>query len=151
MNEMIIYKESSKSKLIAAYRQYLRDELNIKIEEENARNNSKKRLVNKYTNLKRPEIDSNPISWNKFRRLPKSAIVVHLFMEGCNPDYVSNFVMEKESAAKDLKGAIFCFHSKGKDSKKGFHWCNSKCCESYKHQTYTRFFTKGVKINDSSV
>jgi hypothetical protein len=151
MNDMIIYKESSKSNLIAAYKQYLRDNINAKIKKENKKNNGKKQLVTKYTQLKRPEIDGKSISWTKFKKQPKSLIVVHIFMEGCDPAYVSSFVMEKKPALSEIKGAVFCYHAKSKDSVKGFHWCNPNCCESLEKRKHTRYLTKGVKVNDASI
>ena len=151
MNDMIIYKESSKSNLIAAYKQYLRDKINAKIEKQNKKTKGNKPLVGKYTKLKRPEVEGTSMSWNKFKKLPKALIVVHLFMEGCDPNYVSSFVMEKKPALSEIEGAVFCYHAKGKDSVKGFHWCNPNCCDSLEKRTHTRYLINGVKVDDLTV
>tara|TARA_B100000287_G_scaffold376708_1_gene378023 strand:- start:354 stop:665 length:312 start_codon:yes stop_codon:yes gene_type:complete len=71
------YAKLNKSQLIDAYRIWL---------EENKRFSKNKRKEGKYPH---PIINGEKYSWRQFERLPRDAILVFIFTEGCDIKYLS--------------------------------------------------------------
>ena len=44
--------------------------------------------------LRRPKINGEVMAWRQFNRLPKAVVVVHIYMDGVNPDYLKNYLQE---------------------------------------------------------
>lgn len=76
-----LFKKYPKSSIINAYKQYLKD------------NNRFRKKNDGYgtdggNGLERPLIGNIHNSWGDFGKLPKAAIIVHAFTEGCDTDYL---------------------------------------------------------------
>jgi len=77
MNIEEVYEKLNKSTLIKVYRNYMRE------------NNKFSKHPTKEGPLMQPEINGEKMSWADFRRLPRDAILVHVFTQGCNLEYIS--------------------------------------------------------------
>ena len=44
--------------------------------------------------LKRPRINGEITAWRQFNRLPKAVVVVHIYMDGVNPEYLKSYLEE---------------------------------------------------------
>jgi len=78
MNIQEVYDSMNKSLLIKIYRQWLHD---------NEKFSKNQKKEGKYPH---PIINKEKYSWADFRRLPRDAILVHIFTEGCNLEYISS-------------------------------------------------------------
>lgn len=52
--------------------------------------------------LRRPKINGEVIAWRQFRRLPKAVVVVHIYMDGVNPDYLRNYLESQPPPKPDI-------------------------------------------------
>ena len=120
---IVIFKQTSKSDLIKGYREWLR---------QNKKWGTRKEGFKQVSDLKRPKINNVHMSWTEFRRLPKESIVVHIFTEGCNAEFLTalkeaGFYTKPTPLAKKPHSR-FVYYPKGPNQKKGYHWCEKKCC-----------------------
>ena len=46
---------------------------------------------------KRPVINGEVIAWRQFDRLPKEAVIVFVFTEGCDTEYILEYMKEREN------------------------------------------------------
>jgi hypothetical protein len=98
MNDVEIYTNLPKSTLIKVYRHMLEEKKLLSPTHNNGYGINK----SKGPCLRRPKIDGKIVAWRQFNRLPKAAVVVHIYMDGVNPDYLKAYL--KEHLGFDITG-----------------------------------------------
>lgn len=92
MNDVEMYMKMPKSTLIKIYRHMLNEKGLYAPKNNNGFGINK----SKGPCLRRPKIDNKIVSWRQFNRLPKQVVIVHIYMDGINPDYLKNYLGEEE-------------------------------------------------------
>ena len=90
MNDVEMYTKLHKGTLIKIYRHMLleKEMFAPKHNDGGGVNKSQPRC------LRRPKINGEVMAWRQFNRLPKAVVVVHIYMDGVNPDYLKNYLQE---------------------------------------------------------
>lgn len=132
---IMIFKDTNKGNLIRGYREWLR---------QNKKWGTKKEGFKTISNLQRPKINDVYISWKAFGNLPKESIIVHVFTEGCDAEYLNalqeaGFYNKVVPLARKTHSR-FVYYPNSKTSFKGYHWCEKKCCgKSFVDKKYTLY------------
>tara|TARA_R100001530_G_C4245379_1_gene136414 strand:+ start:285 stop:590 length:306 start_codon:yes stop_codon:yes gene_type:complete len=88
MNDIKMYTRLHKSQLIKIYRNMIREKKLF------APKNNDGYGVHRTRQpcLMRPKIEGRVYSWAEFNRMPKAAVVVFVYMNGVDPDYLSSVI-----------------------------------------------------------
>lgn len=92
MDNIEIYTQLHKSTLIEIYRHMLR-ERDLWAPQTN---DGWKQSKTHPRCLKRPKINGEITAWRQFRRMPKAVVIVCVYMDGVNPDYLQNYLSENQ-------------------------------------------------------
>tara|TARA_R100000152_G_C6775219_1_gene203481 strand:+ start:647 stop:931 length:285 start_codon:yes stop_codon:yes gene_type:complete len=84
MNDVELYTNLHTSELIKVYRNMLKEKKLYASKHNDGYGYNKSQPLG----LKRPKIEGEIMSWANFYRLPKAAIIVHIYMDGVNPEYL---------------------------------------------------------------
>ena len=88
MSIVDVFTSLHKSDLIDIYRHYM-EEKELYYKRADGIKGSKPRL-------KRPVINGEVFAWRQFRKLPKEAIIVFVFTEGCDTEYLKKYLAEEK-------------------------------------------------------
>ena len=128
-NILQVFNDLTKSELIKAYRHKLKGEGKLK-----------------HGGIKRPLMSGQLIPWNAFRKLKKEIVMVHVFTEGCDAEYLKeltdNGFFNKSTPLHETEGNIFVYYPKSRYSNKGYHWCNLECCRDFSSGGYITWDSK---------
>ena len=124
MSEVVdIFKKIPKSDLIKVYRHKLKEEGKFS-----------------RAGVNRPTVNGKRMSWNEFERLPKAAIIVHTFTEGCDVPFIVKMTQEgffnKPVPISEQEGSKFVYIPNSKYSNRGYHWCSAKVLKEFKEEEY---------------